>query len=146
ELEARGLIAEQEREGTTHVGFTHPLLAVAAARHVGLARRHRIAAALAASTTARVDVARRARWHLLSGSPCDPALLLAGARSVLLAQRALAAALAERALDAPAPEGRVDAALVLADARAEAGDVAGATAAIERARRATASEADRVAV
>ncbi len=120
EIEGRGLVEENARRGTVVLGFHHPLLAAAAERQLTSTRRRRIADALARAAGEHVDVVRRARWQLIGGGPPEVAVLIEGARRVLLQRPTLALRMAERAL---AHQPGVEAGLLVADARAELGEV-----------------------
>jgi DNA-binding CsgD family transcriptional regulator len=125
-LEARRIVDVGDREGTTWYRFDHPMLAAAAARRITPARRRRLADALVVTPVAGVDLVRRAMWQLDTSATPDVDVLLAAAGAVFLTQPELALRLAERALPhAPGPQ----AALMVADARAELGEVAAARAA-----------------
>ncbi|MET0325266.1 MAG: AAA family ATPase, partial [Ilumatobacteraceae bacterium] len=126
ELEVRRIIDAETRDATTWYRFAHPMLGAAAARRITPARRRRLADALVTTPAANVDLLRRAMWQLDSTATPDVDLLLAAGGAVFLTQPELALRLAEHALPhAPGPR----AALMMADARAELGDVAGARAA-----------------
>jgi DNA-binding CsgD family transcriptional regulator/type II secretory pathway predicted ATPase ExeA len=122
ELDRRDIVDIDTRHGRTMVRFAHPVLAAAAARTLGSSRRSRLAERLVGAF-GPADTVRRASWQLDVDGPVDPGLLLAGARRMLLTKPALAARLAERAVASDPGPG---AAIVLAGAQAELGDLDGA--------------------
>ena len=133
-LEVRRIVDTAVRDGTTWYRFAHPMLGAAAARKITPARRRRLADALVARPVDGVDVVRRAMWQLDTSATPDVEVLLAAAGAVFLTQPELALRLAEHALPhAPGPR----AALMVADARAELGEV-------DAAREAQAAALDRV--
>jgi DNA-binding CsgD family transcriptional regulator len=120
ELEQRDIVQASERAGTVMYRFAHPMLAAAAARLITPTHRRRLADALASASESDIDVVRRAIWQLDGSGTPDVELLLAAARAVFLTRPALARRLAERAVhDDPSP----NAALMVADACAELGQI-----------------------
>ncbi len=126
QLESHGLVEVTRRGGQVRYGFAHPMLGAAAERRLSPIRRRRLADALIHAPGATADLVRRATWQLDATGPPDVDLLVAGAQATLLTRPALAEQMAERALPHdPGPQ----AALTLADAHAEQGNVAAARAA-----------------
>jgi DNA-binding CsgD family transcriptional regulator len=119
------------------------MLAAAAARRITPAHRRRLADALVAAPDTGVDIVRRAMWQVDTTAVPDVDLLLAGARAVFLTRPSLALRLAERAL--PFDDGP-RAALLVADAHAELGDIDRARQAQARAAESVRDDADQVAV
>lgn len=145
ELEARRLVEFAERRGVHWYRFAHPMLAAAASRLVSPGQRRRLADRLVgvAGTDTRIEVVRRAMWHLDGSGPPDVDLLIDAARAVFLTQPALARRLAARALShAVSP----NAALLVANASAELGEFHAAREAQAAASAYAHTDADRLAV
>ena len=120
ELERRGVVEAERRNGSAMYRFAHPLTTAAAERLLPASRRSRLADILARGPHAPDDTVRRATLQLEGTGEPDVGVLLAGATAVLLTRPELAEQFANRALsfdDSPA------AALMLADARAEQGEI-----------------------
>ncbi len=143
ELEDRELVEVRDRGGRPEYHFSHPLLASATTDQLNTPRRRRVADGLIAAHGEHVDPVRAALWQLEASGPAAVGQLLTGARAVLLTQPELSRRLAAHALplsDEPT------AALVLADANAELGDVPAAHEALGAAADRVRSPEDRVAV
>lgn len=142
ELDDRGLLAGDDRDGVLRLRFAHPLLHAVAAAGVSPARRRALATRLRDAPAGEVDLVRRAIWEESVGAP-DARVLLAAADSVMLSDPATAARFAERAA-------RFDehprAAVALSAAHAELGDLAAARAALLRAADRVREDEDRLAV
>jgi DNA-binding CsgD family transcriptional regulator len=143
EVETHDLVVASEQDGSVQYRFGHPLLAAVAARRLTPSRRRHLARELIAASGENIDVVRRATWHVEAGVAADVDLLLGGARAVLLTNPAFARRLAERALSA---DDGPEAALTLADANAELGDVAAARSAQEVAITRVRDDRDRLSV
>jgi DNA-binding CsgD family transcriptional regulator len=141
ELEERALVVARDHHGRPHYGFTHPLLGSAVSDQLSAVRRRQVADALIAANSPDADPVRSALWQLNSSGPAAVDRLSAGARSLLLTQPALAQRMAERAV---ALSDDVEPALLLADARAELGELDGARRAISVAAARARSPAERV--
>lgn len=143
ELEGNDLVRASEQDGVVTYRFAHPLLAAVAARRLSASRRRTVARRMLEARSADTDVVRRAAWHLDAGTDADPDVLLAGSRAALLTNPGLARRLADRASTSdPGPT----AALALADANAELGDVAAARSALATAATRIRHVEDRLAV
>jgi DNA-binding NarL/FixJ family response regulator len=143
ELEARQVVATEERDGVVWYRFAHPMLAAAAANRLTPTRRRRLADALLAAPSTGPDVVRRAMWQLDTSTVPDVELLRAGAAAVFLTQPELARRLVERALPHdPTPLS----ALLLADAHAELGEIDAARRAQAKAKERIRSDDDRLRV
>ena len=143
ELETRRIVESSERGGVVAYRFAHPMLAAAAAPLISSVHRRRLADALIGSSPAEMDVVRRAMWHLEASVPPDVEVLITAARTVFLTQPGLARRLAERAC-ACEPSSR--AALLVADACAELGQLDAAREAQALAATCARTDADRLAV
>ena len=145
ELETRRIVEIAERRGVLWYRFAHPMLAAAAARLISPAQRRRLADTLVevAGDDERIDLVRRAMWHLDGSGPPDVDLLVDAARAVFLTQPALARRLAARAQPhATSPH----AALLVANTSAELGEFDAARDAQAAASAYARTDADRLAV
>jgi DNA-binding CsgD family transcriptional regulator len=140
ELDGAGLVSSDAAGGVVRLRFSHPLLHAAAARRLSAARRRGLARRLILAPAHDVDLLRRAAWQEAAGGRPDVDLLVRAARSLIVIDPAQAVRFAERAVhhdDGP------DAAVMLADARAELGEAELARAALGIARERVRNNDDR---
>jgi DNA-binding NarL/FixJ family response regulator len=118
ELDERGIVTSDEREGVLLLRFAHPLLHTVAEAGLSATRRRSLANRLRSAPASHVDIVRRASWEDLGSEQPNVDLLLAAADAVLLNDAPAAVRLAGRAHRSG---GGVAAAAMLAAAQSEYG-------------------------